>query len=92
MASLGDILARVVDEQGWQKPLQLQMAVALWDGIVGPSVALNCRAVEVQGDTLVVKAKNAAWRSEISFRKADIMVELNKRIHPFQIKDIRFLA
>ena len=92
MASLGDILAHVVSERGWQKPLQMQMAVALWDNIVGPSVALNCRAVEVQGETLVVAAKNAAWRSEISFRKDDIMAELNKQLHPLQIKDIRFLA
>ena len=85
-------MAHVVSERGWQKPLRLQMAVALWDNIVGRSVALNCRAVEVQGDTLLVTAKNAAWRSEISFRKDDIMAELNKQIHPFQIKDIRFLV
>lgn len=85
-------MAHVVSDRGWQKPLQLQMAVALWDNVVGPSVARNCRAIEVQGETLVVKAKNAAWRSEVSFRKDDIMAELNKQIHPLQIKDIRFLA
>lgn len=92
MARLGDLLSQIVSDRGWEKPLRLQSAVALWPTVVGPALAANCRAVEVQGDTLLVKAKNAAWRSEISFRKEAILSDLNRHIHPFQIKDIRFLA
>ena len=92
MARLGDLLSQLVSDRGWEKPLQLQAAVALWPAIVGPALAANCWAVEVQGDTLLVKAKNSAWRSEISFRKEAILADLNRQIHPFEIKDIRFLA
>lgn len=92
MARLGDLITNVVEERGWEKPLKQQSALALWDQVVGPSLAQKCKAVEVTGDTLIIKAKGSAWRSEISFRKDEILADLNKHLAPYQIKDIRFIA
>ena len=92
MARLGDLISNVVDERGWEKQLKQQSALALWDQVVGPSLAKHCKAVEIANDTLMIEAKGPAWRSEISFRKDSILADLNKHLQPFQIKDIRFTA
>ncbi len=92
MASLADLLSRAIEDRGWGKTLRQQAAVALWDQVVGPAMAGHSQALEVTGGTLLVKISGSSWRSEIAFEKDHILAEINKKIAPEKLKDIRFLA
>ncbi len=90
MLGLGDAITGLLKEYGLYEAAQLHRAVLLWKNAVGSPVARNCPAVAVDGSTLLVRAKNAAWRSEISFQKDDILKDINARLESGRITDIRF--
>ena len=90
MTSLGKALSVLLEESGLEQGVRAQRAVSLWSRAVGPAVARNCTAVRVEGETLLVRAKSAAWRNEISFQKNDILDTLNRALGSSAISDIRF--
>ena len=66
-------------------------ALTIWEKVVGRRVSQACRAVEFDGFTLVVKAKNAAWRNELALHKNTIIGEINKQVQNEIIRDIRVI-
>ena len=90
MSSLGEVIHNLLKEYGLEEAVQLHRAVLLWKATVGPAIDRNCPAVAVEGQTLLVRAKNAAWRSEISFRKDELLEALNAQLDAVRITDIRF--
>ena len=90
MTSLAQAISGLLGEYGLEQGVRLQRAVSLWSQVVGPAVARNCPAVRVQGDTLMVRAKSAAWRNEISFQKNHILDTLNQALGSSPLSDIRF--
>lgn len=91
MQELGQIIRKVLKDRGWENAVDLNRAIAVWAEVVGDRVARNCRAVEIKKNILYVRAKNAAWKSEVSFLKDEILSALNENIKSTQLKDIRFL-
>ncbi len=90
MTSLAKAISGLLDEYGLERGVRIQRAVSLWSHAVGPAVAHNCPAVRVEGKTLLVRAKSAAWRNEISFQKNHILDNLNQALGSSSINDIRF--
>lgn len=88
--SLGAAIQGLLKEYGLEEAANLQRAVPLWKATVGPAIARNCPAVSVEGQTLWVRAKNAAWRSEISFRKDELLDALNAPLDSVRLTDIRY--
>lgn len=62
-----------------------------WSECVGESIARFSSPVELRKGKLFVSAESAAWRYELSLRKADIMDKLNLRLGKKLIKDIIFV-
>lgn len=91
MQELGQIIQNILKDRGWEKAVDINRAIVAWSEIVGQKVALNCKAVEIKNNILYVHAKNAAWKSEVSFLKNEILSTLNENIKSTQLKDIRFL-
>jgi len=89
MPSLATALASALKENGWENVVEQHKVFEYWEEIVGKAVAANSQPVEMQGDILIVKAKNAAWRNELSFQRDDILAALNKRLKSMRIKDIK---
>lgn len=92
MPSLADSIKGVLKERGWEKTIDKYLAVSLWEETVGPTMARHCQAVEIKGNTILVKASTPSWRNEIAFYKDEILRELNQKISATEIKDIRFIS
>lgn len=90
MTSLAKAISGLLEESGLEQGVRIQRAVSLWAQAVGPVVARNCPAVRVDGATLLVRAKSAAWRNEIAFQKNHILDTLNQSLGDAQLSDIRF--
>jgi predicted nucleic acid-binding Zn ribbon protein len=90
MPKLGQSIASLLKQYGLEEAVQLHRAVMLWEEAVGSTVAENCQALEIKGNTLYLRAKSAVWRNEIAFQKENILKALNDLIGSTMVKDIRF--
>ena len=76
------------------KRLREAEAFSLWREAVGPLIAKHSRAVSVRNEVLWVEVEHSIWRSELHYRKNQILGVLNQKSpegdHPI-IKDIFFV-
>lgn len=67
-------------------------ALYLWAHVTGPQVAAASEAVSVYEGVLIVRTRSSVWSQQLSFMKATILAELNKRIGKPVLRDIVFRA
>lgn len=67
-------------------------ALYLWAHVAGPQVAAASEAVSVRDGVLIVRTKSSTWSQQLSFMKATILAELNRRIGKPILRDIVFRA
>lgn len=80
---LSDVLGRCMDTLGIQQPRIEERIMAHWREIVGPDLAHRCSPREImRQDTLVITTTNPVLRSELAFRKADILRRLQACLGP----------
>lgn len=68
------------------------MALGYWERVVGPQAAAATEPESVREGVLFVRTKSAVWSQELTFLKARILAELNRRIGRPVIKDLVFHA
>jgi predicted nucleic acid-binding Zn ribbon protein len=88
---IGGLIAGYLDKLGFSSRLGKQEAVLHWSEIVGSRIAQETQAVRIDGDTLVVKVTQAAWRQQLSFLKGELLTKLDSKLEKGCIKDIRFI-
>ena len=76
---------------GFANRLDKQTAVLQWADIAGPKIAEEAVALRIDGDTLVVRVGQAAWRQQLSFLKVELLGRMESRLGKGVIKDIRFI-
>ena len=54
-------------------------------------VQKNTEPQAVESGTLIIKAKNSAWRQELIFKQSEILESINKKLGKNTIKAIRFI-
>ncbi len=87
---LADAVAGFLAASGLSETLERLDALKHWAVAVGPAVARVSRAVEVQGDALVVEVATSEWANELSMMKPAILERLNGRLEAAPVRDIRF--
>lgn len=88
--SLGDALRSLVNALGIEKQVDQYRIFDLWNGIVGEQVAKVAVPERVHNGILIVKVSNAPWRSELTFRKREILEKIHETTHTKSISDIKF--
>ena len=62
-----------------------------WAGIVGPSVAGRTRVCGVEGGRVRIEVESAALKHDLAtFRRAEILTDLQKRLPDLALKEISF--
>jgi len=90
LTPLADALAGFLAMSGLSETLARLDALKHWAGAVGPAVARVSRAVEVQGDALVVEVATSEWANELSMMKPVVLERLNGRLEAAPVRDVRF--
>ncbi len=88
---IGGLIAGYLDKLGFAGRLGKQAAVLNWAEIVGPRIAQETQALRIDGDALVVKVNQSAWRQQLSFLKTELLAKLDSKLGKGCIKDIRFI-
>jgi len=87
---IGLVLDSLVADLGISQKLQQYGAIDLWNDVVGEQISKVTTAEKVDNGVLIVKVSAAPWRTELVFRKREILDKLHARMNSSAIKDIRF--
>ena len=86
---LGEILQRLLREEGLETPLLQKRLVEAWPEVAGRMVADYTSETSIRNQTLFVKITNAALRSDLTLMRTQLVKRLNERVGAFVITDIR---
>ena len=79
MDRFNDILKKLRERYpGFGTRMRELEALGRWEAAVGPAIAKHARAVKVQDQQLWVEVDHPIWRSELHYRKHQILKNLNE--------------
>src|SRR6056297_1389805 len=64
---LGAALDGYVASRGWTERLRAGRVFRHWEDIVGRELATRCEPVRIAGGTLVIRAENQAWATQLRY-------------------------
>ncbi len=88
--SLGDALTMLVQSLGIEKQIEQYKIFDVWNEIVGQQVAKVAQPERLQNGVLIVNVNNAPWRTELTFRKKEILEKIHEQTKSKSITDIKF--
>src|SRR5690348_9072138 len=89
---VGEALAGLLGSLESATAVRESLALAYWERVVGPQAAAATEPESVRDGVLFVRTKSSVWSHELTFLKAHILTELNRRIGRPVIKEIIFRA
>lgn len=88
--SLGSVIDALLRQLGIQTKLKQYDIVDVWGSIVGAQIASVTSIDKIEKNVLVVKVTAAPWRTELTFRRSEILDKIHAAMNSDAIKDIRF--
>lgn len=88
--SLGSVIDALLRQLGIQTKVRQYDIVDVWGSIVGAQIASVTSIDKIEKNVLVVKVAAAPWRTELTFRKREILDKIHAAMNSDAIKDIRF--
>jgi len=88
--SLGSVIDALVRALGIHTKLKQYDIVDVWGSIVGEQIASVTSIDKIEKNVLVVKVTAAPWRTELTFRRGEILEKIHAAMKSDAIKDIRF--
>ena len=85
-SAIDDLTSRL----GYRETINAQMAIIVWEEVVGEKIVKVTSPVSIKKGILKVKVKNPTWRNELSYCKEEIRRKLNKAVGEPVVADIRF--
>lgn len=87
---LGTVLHALLAHLGIKTKIEQYSALEMWREIVGEQIARVTEIERVEKNVLYVRVSNAPWRTELTFRKQEIIKKIHDCMKSDIIKDIRF--
>lgn len=88
--SLGDALKLLVQSLGIEKQVEQYKIFDVWNDVVGQQVAKVAQPERLANGVLFVSVNNAPWRTELTFRKKEILEKIHQQTNSKSITDIKF--
>jgi len=88
--SLGDALQKLVQTLGIEQHIEQYKIFEIWNEMVGEQIAKVAQPERIHRGVLIVSVNNAPWRSELTFRKKEILEKIHRETPSTNISDIRF--
>ncbi|BDV29344.1 DUF721 domain-containing protein [Microbacterium terricola] len=89
---LGDVLAVVTREAGWEPALAREDVVRTWSEVAGADTAKHTRPVAFTDGTLTVQADSTAWAKQLQIMRSQILSEIIRRYPEAGVESIRFIG
>lgn len=88
--SAGDVLRRVIEEQGMTTRLLETRAIALWQSVVGDDLAAMTSRPTVSKGVMTVGVPNPSLRNNLNMSRSALARHINSLLGKDVIKDLRF--
>ena len=88
--SLSSVIDALVSQLGIHSKIKQYDVLDVWESVVGAQIAQVASIDKIEHNVLVVKVTGAPWRTELTFRKKEILEKIHSVMASDSIKDIRF--
>ena len=89
---VGDVLADLTREAGWDPQLAREDVVRAWDQVAGEDTAKHTRPVAFSDGTLTIQADSTAWAKQLQLMRAHILSEIVRRFPEAGVDAVRFIG
>ena len=89
---LDELLPSLIADRGWGDRLQASAVVNRWEEIAGPELAKRCEAVRVAGGTLVVRAVDQTWATQLKYMTRQLATQVEQHLGTGPIQQVRILV
>ena len=86
---LGEILMKLLRDEGLETPLQQKRLIDAWETVAGPTVARYTTEKFIKNQTLLVKITNPALRHDLTMMRTQLVRRLNEQVGALVITDIK---
>ena len=87
--SIGEVLGKLLREEGLELPLMQKRLIDSWDVVTGNVVARYTSEKYIRNQTLYVKIANPALRQDLAMMRTQLVKRLNEQVGAFVISDVR---
>lgn len=91
-SGVGDVLADLTRQSGWDSHLAREDIVLQWAAVAGPDTAERSRPVGMIEGTLTVQCDSTAWAKQLHLMRVQILTEIVRRFPEAGIDTIRFIG
>lgn len=84
-----DLLDQMFKSSPNYQSFREQEVVARWEEVVGPQVAAYVKATDVQHSELWLKCQSAVWKTELNFRRGQILARIAELYGKGLIRNLR---
>lgn len=89
---VGDVLAALTREAGWDAQLAREDVVLRWADVAGPDTARNATPVAFTDGLLTVQCTSTAWATQLRGLRGRLLSEIVRRYPEAGVSDIRFVG
>jgi predicted nucleic acid-binding Zn ribbon protein len=89
---VGETLGAFVRRRGWDERLRGATAWSRWEDIVGPDLAARCEPVRIAGGTLLVRAENQVWATQLRYLTAQLLNNAERVLGPGTVREVRIVV
>lgn len=89
---VGDVLADLTKQAGWDPQLAREDLVLQWEDVAGEETARHATPVALSDGTLTVQCDSTAWAKNLHLMRAPIITELMKRFPDAGVQNVRFIG
>ena len=86
--NVGDIIRKLMKNPKLSVKLDELDSLAIWDDLMGEALIKYIINRKINKSVLYVKLKSAPMRNELSYKKTELLQQINKRLGKPFLKDI----
>ncbi|MEX2421858.1 MAG: DUF721 domain-containing protein [Actinomycetota bacterium] len=87
--SVSELLGGVVRSRGWEERLGGAQLENRWTEVVGADLARRCEPVRFAGGTLVVRAENRTWATQLRYMTGEIRMRADRVLGEGTVRQVR---
>lgn len=89
---VGDVLADLTRQAGWDPQLAREDIVRTWADVAGENTAQHTRPVAFVDGTLTIQADSTAWAKQLQLMRAQILSQIVLRYPEAGVEAVRFIG
>jgi len=89
---LGDVLATLTRQSGWNAQLAREDLVLQWAEVAGEETARHADPVALSDGLLTVQCDSTAWAKNLQLMRTAIVTELVRRFPEAGVQNVRFVG